>query len=170
MEAALVHLDATGRGEGAVDAIRATQADTEENIADIEENEAMTRHALDLLGSGRNDAYEAALAALRDDARQWWERQLTGDPDAPDKDKEGYSADTAGLRDFLEGEILPQLAKRRKELSNRPLIREQALGEALDPAKLERLGRYEVHLDRKLERMLAMLLRLKELRRTTETK
>ena len=26
------------------------------------------------------------------------------------------------------------------------------------------LGRYEVHLDRKLERMLAMLLRLKELR------
>jgi hypothetical protein len=33
------------------------------------------------------------------------------------------------------------------------------------PDKLERLGRYEVHLDRKLERMLAMLLRLKELRR-----
>jgi hypothetical protein len=37
-------------------------------------------------------------------------------------------------------------------------------GEALDPDKLERLGRYEVHLDRKLERMLAMLLRLKDLR------
>ena len=33
-----------------------------------------------------------------------------------------------------------------------------------DPDKLERLSRYEVHLDRKLERMLAMLLRLKELR------
>ena len=45
------------------------------------------------------------------------------------------------------------------------LIREQAFGEALDPDKLERLGRYEVHLDRKLERMLTMLLRLKELRR-----
>jgi hypothetical protein len=45
-----------------------------------------------------------------------------------------------------------------------PLIREQAFGEALDPDKLERLGRYEVHLDRKLERMLTMLLRLKELR------
>jgi hypothetical protein len=35
---------------------------------------------------------------------------------------------------------------------------------ALDPDKLERLGRYEVHLDRKLERMLTMLLRLKDLR------
>ena len=45
-----------------------------------------------------------------------------------------------------------------------PLIREQAFGESLDPDKLERLSRYEVHLDRKLERMLAMLLRLKELR------
>jgi hypothetical protein len=45
------------------------------------------------------------------------------------------------------------------------LIREQAFGEALDPDKLERLARYEVHIDRKLERMLAMLLRLKDLRR-----
>ncbi|MGH6845940.1 MAG: hypothetical protein ACREC0_00450 [Methylocella sp.] len=49
-------------------------------------------------------------------------------------------------------------------MANRPLIREQAFGDALDPDKLERLGRYEVHLDRKLERMLAMLLRLKDLR------
>jgi hypothetical protein len=37
-------------------------------------------------------------------------------------------------------------------------------GEALDLDRLERLGRYEVHLDRKLERTLAMLLKLKELR------
>jgi hypothetical protein len=41
---------------------------------------------------------------------------------------------------------------------------EQAFGESHDPDKLERLSRYEVHLDRKLERTLAMLLRLKELR------
>ena len=54
---------------------------------------------------------------------------------------------------------------RRKELANRPLIREQAFGEALDANKLEPLARYEVHLDRKFERMLAMLLRLKDLRR-----
>ena len=39
-----------------------------------------------------------------------------------------------------------------------------SFGEALDADKLERLGRYEVQLDRKLERMLAMLLRLKDLR------
>ena len=51
---------------------------------------------------------------------------------------------------------------RREDFSRR--AREQAFGESLDPDKLERLGRYEVHLDRKLERMLAMLLRLKDLR------
>ena len=54
---------------------------------------------------------------------------------------------------------------RRKELENRPLIRAQALGEALAPDRMDKLARYEVHLDRKLERMLAMLIRLQDLRR-----
>ena len=63
---------------------------------------------------------------------------------------------------------MPWYPARRQELANRPLIQEQAYGEALDPDKLERLGRYEVHLDRKLERTLAMLLKLKELRRAAE--
>ena len=44
----------------------ATAADTEEDIREIQEDEAMTRRATSLLGSRRNDAYEAALAALRD--------------------------------------------------------------------------------------------------------
>jgi hypothetical protein len=60
--------------------------------------------------------------------------------------------------------VLPWFENRKKELTNRPLIREQAFGEVLDSDKLERLCRYEVHLDRKLERMLAMMLRLKDLR------
>ena len=45
-------------------------------------------------------------------------------------------------------------------LENRPLIRAQAFGQSLNPDKLSRLARYEVHLDRKLERPLAILLRL----------
>ncbi len=78
--------------------------------------------------------------------------------------EETATPDAIGLRRFLESEVLPWLETRHKELSNRPLIREQAFGEALEPSKLEALGRYEVHLDRKLERMLAMLFRLKDLR------
>jgi hypothetical protein len=78
-------------------------------------------------------------------------------------------ADAERLRRFLEREVLQWLETRKWKLANGPLIREQAFGEALDPNKLERLGRYEVHLDRKLERMLTMLLRLKELRQGTVT-
>ena len=52
---------------------------------------------------------------------------------------------------FSEAEVLPWFETRKRELANRPLIREQAFGEALDSGKLEQLGRYEVHLDRKLD-------------------
>ena len=167
VKVALVHLDTDGQSERVVDAIRATAADTQEDIdRQWRADEAMTRRALELLGSRRNDAYEAALAALRDDKQTWWADTLACDPDELGEGEEPATADVEGLRRFLEGKVLPWFENRQKELANRPLIREQAFGEALDPDKLERLGRYEVHLDRKLERMLTMLLRLKELRRT----
>ena len=124
----------------------------------------MTRRALELLSSQRNDAYETAIAALREDTQQWWAYELHRNPNDLDEDEEPLSPDGENLRRFIEQKVLPNLESRRKELSNRPLIREQAFGESLDPDKLERLARYEVHLDRKLERSLAMLFRLKELR------
>jgi hypothetical protein len=91
--AALVHLGATGQFERVVDAIRATADETAEDIAEMEEDEAMTRRALDLLDSSRNDAYEAALAALCEDTRQWWEDGLARDPDEREKDAKPYTAD-----------------------------------------------------------------------------
>jgi hypothetical protein len=133
----------------------------------MEEDEAMTRHSLDLLGSRRNDAYEGALAALREDTQVWWADVLARKPSELDEGEKPATADANGLRQFLEGQVLPWIETGKKELANRPLIREQAFGEALDPDKLERLGRYEVHLDRKLERTLSMLLRLKDLRQGT---
>jgi hypothetical protein len=70
-----------------------------------------------------------------------------------------------GLRCLYErGAHLPWFVSRKKEPANSPLILEQAFSEALDLDKRERVGCYEVHLDRKLERMLVMLLRLKDLR------
>jgi len=159
-----VHIDAADGSEDVAEAVRATAADTEDAVRDMEEDEAMTRQALDLLNSRRNDPYEAATAALREDTQQWWADTLARDPAELEEDEEPFTADAEGLRRFLEDEVLPWFEARKKELANRPLIREQAFGESLDPDKLERLGRYEVHLDRKLERTLAMLLRLKDLR------
>ena len=164
VKVALVHLDTTGQSERVVDAIRATAADTEHDMAEVAADEAMCRRALELLGSKRNDAYEAALAALREDTQDWWADMLARDPNELEDGEEPATADAEGLRRFLEAEVLPWFENRKKELANRPLIREQSFGEALDPDKLEGLGRYEVHLDRKLERMLTMLIRLKELR------
>jgi hypothetical protein len=161
---AVVHIDATDGSEDVGEAIRATQADTDEDVRDMEEDEAMTRRALDLLSSRDNDPYEAALETLREDTRAWWADTLALDPDALNEGEEAAIADAEGLRRFLEGNVLPWFEARRKELANRPLIREQAFGESLDPDKLQPLGRYEVHLDRKFERTLAMLLRLKGLR------
>ena len=166
VKVALVHLDVENESERVIDAIKATTQDTEADIADLQEDETMARRALELLCSKRNDAYETAIEALREDTQRWWAYVLHH-PDELDDDKEVFSRDADSLRRFIEEKVLPCLETRRKELSNRSLIREQAFGEALDPDRLDRLARYEVHLDRKLERTLAMLLRLKELRPAT---
>jgi hypothetical protein len=124
-------------------------ADTDEDMADMEADEAMTRRGLALLGSRRNDAYEAALTVLREDT-DWWADVLARDPDDIEEGEERGGAGHRRCRGsaFLEGEVLDWFENRKKDLANRPLIREQAFGEA---QKLERLGRYEVHLDCKLE-------------------
>jgi hypothetical protein len=128
--------------------------------------EAMVDQALNVLRTGNSDAYENALAALREDTRKGWEDELSCDPEELDEDEETATPDTAGLLRFLEKEVLPWYAQRRTELNNQLLIRIQALGEAFDFDRLEPLSRYEVHLDRKLERTLAMLIRLQERRYT----
>jgi hypothetical protein len=97
VKVALVHLDTSGQSERVVDAIRATVADTQEDVTDMAADEAMTREALDLLGSGRNDAYEAALETLREDTQTWWADTLATDPDELGEGKEQANADVEGL-------------------------------------------------------------------------
>ena len=126
----------------------------------------MTLTAIEILGSERNRAYEDALEALEEGTREAWAEQLTWKPDDYDTHVKPYTADAASLQRYLESEILPWYDKQRAQIIAQPLVRAQALGESLDPDKLERLGRYEVHLDRKLERTLSTLIRLQELRRT----
>jgi len=162
-EAALAHIGEAGKGGEVLDAIRATQAATEQDFRDMQEDEAMTSRALEVLRSNRNDAYEAALAELREDTRNWWHELLDREPEELGENEERSSPDVVGLEQFLETEVLTWCERRRRELENRPLLREQAFGEALDPDKLERLGRYEVSLDRKLECILTMLIKLQEI-------
>ena len=146
-------------------AIKAGAVNTQRELADLDADRKMTLSAIEVLGSERNRAYEDALEALEDGTREAWAEQLTWKPDDYDSHVTPYTADASGLQRYLESEILPWYDKQRAQIIAQPLVRAQALGESLDPDKLERLGRYEVHLDRKLERTLSTLIRLQEMRR-----
>lgn len=169
LSTALAHVDVQVEGVNLSDAIRETAEETYASKLAVDDCERKARQALDILTRGRKNSYSEGLDALRDDTREWWETALSRDPNDPEEDQVPATADADGLRFFLETEALPWLANRKKELAYRPSIREQAFGEAHNPQKLEQIGRYEVHLDRKLERMLAMLFRLKEIRRETRS-
>jgi hypothetical protein len=164
--AALAHLTAGKPSERVLDAIQATPKDTDKEIEDLEADEAMVEQALKILRTGKADAYAQARAALPQNKQAWWEDELAREPDDFDLDEAPATADRAGLLRFLEQAVLPSYTQRRTELNNQSLIRTQALGEAFDPDRLEPLSRYEVHLDRKLERTLALLIRLQERRHT----
>ena len=169
--AALSHLTAGKPIERALDAIQATQKKTDEEIRALDADEAMTDKALKILRTGDFDAYEKALAMISEEKQAWWEEVLAREPDYHlAMDEEPATADAAGLLHFLEQEVLPSHTQRRTELNNRLLIRTQAFGEAFDADRLQKLGRYEVHLDRKLERALATLIKLRELRHMASAK
>ncbi len=166
-EAALAHFGG-GDDVRVSEAVRAAPADTERDLQDLDEDQAMTERALKVLRSGKADAYDKAISVLREDTRDWWKEKLTWEPDDYEEGEDPYTLDASGLLRFLQLEVSSWYETGRKELANRPLIQSQAFGEALDPHQLDKLARYEAHLDRKLERMLSMLLKLKDLRREAE--
>ena len=75
-----------------------------------------------------------------------------------------YQADAQSLATYIQDVLEPVLKRMEKQARYQPAIKAQTLGEGLQPHKLEQLSRYETHLDRKFERTLGMLIKLKELR------
>jgi hypothetical protein len=146
-------------------ALSGTADEMRAELAELREDEALTERALERLGAEAPGAYEAALGILHPSTREAWAEQLAWRPGDYDKGETPYAATAEDLRRYLADAIMPWYAERSAELEAAPKVRLQALGESLDPDKLERLGRYEVHLDRKFERTLSTLLRLQELRR-----
>jgi len=109
----------------------------------------LQRHFLTL------NAYDKALRALLPDSREWWEQYV---------EEEEYQATAEGLGDFISEHLEPLCMGMEKTARHHEAIKAQALGEGLQAHRLEKLNRYETHLDRKFERTLAMLLKLKQLR------
>jgi len=155
-----------------LDALLTTPAGTAKDIAEVQNRLTAVSRARDILTAGKTGAYKAAIAVLDERTKAHWQEQIApkfeeldkiGDDDQNEPVKH-YAADAAGLLGFLLCSVWPACLTQLGSLGIRSLIRAQVLGETLDFQRLEPISRYEVHLDRKFERAVSMLLRLRELR------
>ena len=130
---------------------------------DVAESQLSTRHDLEatykaaaLLRHGGAHAYDKARRTLLPDSRDMWQEYV---------EENEYTADAEGLAAFIQERLTPLCHRLEKEARHHEAIKSQALGEGLQAYKLLSLNRYETHLDRKFERTLAMLIKLKDLRK-----
>lgn len=133
----------------------ATPEDIAQQHGESELDLAATRKAAAILRKGGPNAYTKARQALIQQSRDWWDEHVN---------EESHQANAEGLAAFIRDTLEPICYQMLREAQFTPAIKTQTLGEGLRAHLLEKLNRYETHLDRKFERTLAMLLKLKELR------
>ena len=155
--AAPFELGLSGEGADLRDLMPLTADEVAERQRDAQHDLAATQKAAAILRRGGANAYEKALRTLMLDSREWWQEYVE------DEDEE-HPATAEGLADFIRDHLEPICVRVEKEARHHEAIKAQALGEGLQVHRLEKLTRYETHLDRKFERTLGMLLKLKELR------
>ena len=137
------------------DLLDMTPADIEESQKDAALDLAATQKAAAILRKGGPNAYAKARRALSQESRDWWDEHV---------EEESHPATAEGLSAFIRETLEPICYRMEREARFTPAIKAQTLGEGLRAHLLEKLNRYETHLDGKFERTLAMLLKLKDLR------
>ena len=138
--------------------IRLTPEEDKERVTEADADLEATLKAASILRRGGARAYNRALRALTPGSAASWIDTVE------DGDATGFADD---LAKYIHEFLLPFCRQMALEVNSHEAIRAQTLGEGLQAHRLEKLNRYETHLDRKFERTLAMLLKLKELRRGT---
>lgn len=111
---------------------------------------------LSILRKGGDKAYEKAVRAMAPDDQDTWQEWMSEEQFFPTADS---------LREYIDTHLWPDAAKMEIEVLHHFAIKNQTLGEGLKPIELESLCRYETHLDRKFQRILGMLVKLKEMRK-----
>ena len=120
------------------------------------------------------NSYEDGLSALQVEDQNNWKNNYLGadEEDQPTYCNDGedevaneyYTASVEDLSHYIN-ECKKHHEKRIYELENRSQVKQQILGKSFFYDKeLDKYTRYENHLDKKFERTLAMLLKLKDLR------
>ena len=117
--------------------------------------QTIIRKACAILRDGGATAYKRARRSLNWDVIEAWDDLVaTGN----------YQATIEDLLKFLNDILRPIYVHQQQEAAMAHVIKLQTLGDGMQVQRLEKLNRYETHLDRKFERTLAMLLKLKSLR------
>ena len=154
--------DANGRAN-VPQALVATPANTAGDLRDVKRDQGMTQRAWNILEAGGPEAYQRALL------RCGTIRALPGRNTSSDR-SDGCipcTPSAEALKVWIGHNWNDWYEQPIAELQHRDAIGTEALGMAYAADYLDVPARYEVHLDRKLERMLTMLIRLRELRRAT---
>lgn len=133
------------------DLLDLTQEDIAKNQKSAALDLAAARKATSILRKGGPNAYAKARRALMQESRDWWDEHV---------EEEVHPATAEGLAAFICDTLEPLCYQMEREARFTPAIKAQTLGEGLRAHLLEKLNRYETHLDRKFERTLAMLLKL----------
>lgn len=118
------------------------------------EQEAIEK-AIQILHRNGTNAYKDALSILPSDSQFWWQNLL---------DAERMEATNLDLSDFINEDLVSNNQGNLAQIRHCEAIKRQVIGEGIGIPIMQNLSRYETHLDRKFERTLAMLIKLKELR------
>ena len=157
-ERAIAHAGGVVADTDVGEAVRLSDDELSARLADANEDLAMTERALALAVSGQ---YGAALDALRKDTLDWWKDILGDGEDGIGCARE---ATAASMMEWLDLEALPHIRKVITGSEHAPAIRAQAFGESLNPDKFNEHARWEGHLDRRLEKVISLLMKLRNTR------
>lgn len=149
-------LSVEGRGRIARSSGDCVEADDDGDAVELKDWERYLQAAeksLSLVEDQRD--YDAALAKLPEETREWFEEMAT-------EQEHRFSRDAMGLQLFLSVEVLPYFKSSLAGYESGSSIRLQAWGESLDPARADKLLALDERVMRQYEKALGMLLRLQD--------
>jgi hypothetical protein len=125
VDAVVAHLDCTAKGESVSDAVSTSDEEERDTIAEVDTVHAVAEQAIQLLEDDSAASYDAALAALPDEIKEWWAECLNPASSARDVRKQRYAATPESLLRSLQTEVIPWLDNFRIQLENHSLSRRQ---------------------------------------------
>lgn len=148
-------LSVEGRGRIARSSGDCIKADADEDEAEVRDWGRYLKAAeKSLLLVEDHREYDAALAELPAETREWFEEMATDQ-------EHRFSRDAMGLQLFLRVKVLPYFKSSLAGYEAGPSIRLQAWGESLDPSRLDKLFALDERLMRKYRQSLGLLMKLK---------